>query len=296
MIADRFNGRFLVALSLTLFAAGCEKTTEPNEAAPGAGGTATLARRSAIAVSSPYLEVAVREVACRDVPMERLAGPSMCPGHFDMRPSQISELARCGLLVRFDFQQALDQRLADRRENACHVAAIAAPGGLCLPDTYVSICRQVAESLVRPALLTRSEADARLAKLAERMVSLRRDVTRQIEAVRLRDCPVLTSGHQADFCRWLGLRVVAEISSADSSRFLDLDEAIKAGEAAGVRLVVANEPEGRRAADAVADRLRAQVVVFANFPDPDKEPAFDDLVRRNVAALLALDPLREKRP
>jgi ABC-type Zn uptake system ZnuABC Zn-binding protein ZnuA len=107
---------------------------------------------------------------------------------------------------------------------------------------------------------------------------------------------VLASGHQADFCRWLGLKMVAEISSADSSSIRDLDEALKAGEAAGVRIVVANEPEGRRAADALTERLHARVVVFANFPQPDKEAAFDDLVRRNLAALLNAGESGEKRP
>ena len=106
---------------------------------------------------------------------------------------------------------------------------------------------------------------------------------------------MLASGHQADFCRWLGFRVVKEISTADNSRVVDLDEAIKAGEAAGVRVIVANEPEGRRAADAVADRLQARVVVFANFPEPAKEPAFDDLVRRNLAAILEPGHAGERR-
>jgi len=283
----KFNW-LLTALSLILLAAGCEKTAKP--------GTAVLASGAPVAVSNPYLEAAVREVLCRDLPMVRMAGSSMCPGHFDMRPSQMSELARCGLLVRFDFQKALDERLDDRREKACQVAAVGAPGGLCVSDTYVSVCRQVAESLVRAGLLGRSEADARLAKLADRMALLRRYATRQMEAGRLAGRPVLASGHQADFCRWLGLRVVAEISSADNSRVLDLDQAVKRGAAAGVRLVVANEPEGRHAADAVADRLGAQVVVFANFPEPDKQPAFDNLVRRNLAAVLKPGPPGENRP
>jgi len=207
----------------------------------------------------------------------------MCPGHFDMRPSQISEMTRCGLLVRFDFQKELDEKL---RADSCQTAAIGVHGGLCVPDTYISACRQVADCLVRADFLGRPEADARLVKLAERMASLRQEVGRQIEAGRLRGAPVLASGHQTDFCRWLGLRLIAEISSADSCSIRDLDEALKAGEAAGVRIVVANEPEGRRSADALAERLRARVVVFANFPEPAKEPAFDNLVRQNVAALL----------
>ena len=293
MIASQPNARLLTGTLVILLVVGCEKAAQPSNGLPASGAAVVLPKDAPVAVSSPYLEAAVREVLCRDVPMVRLAGPSMCPGHFDMRPSQISELARCGLLVRFDFQQALDEKL---RTNSCQTAAIGVHGGLCVPDTYISTCRQVADHFVRADFLSRSEADARLAKLAERMASLRQEVERQIKAGRLRGAPVLASGHQADFCRWLGLQMVAEISSADSSSIRDLDEALKAGEAAGVRIVVANEPEGRRSADALAERLHARVVVFANFPQPDKEAAFDDLVRRNLAALLNAGESGEKRP
>ena len=83
------------------------------------------------------------------MPLVRMAGPSMCPGHYDTRPSEIKALSRCGLLLRFDFQQGLDRPLADRGEKSCQVAAVTAVGGLCMPDTYVSVCRQVADCLVR---------------------------------------------------------------------------------------------------------------------------------------------------
>jgi zinc transport system substrate-binding protein len=235
-------------------------------------------------------------VLSRDVPMVRLAGPSMCPGHFDMRPSQISDLAHCGLLVRFDFQRELDARFTVKQGNSRQTAAITVHGGLCVPDTYVSACRQVAEHLVKADFLTRAEADTRLAKLADRMASLRQEVERRIKDSHLHDAPVLASGHQADFCRWLELRMIAEISNADGCSIRDLDEALKAGQSAGVQIVVANEPEGRRSADALAERLHAKVVVFANFPDPNKKPAFDDMVRRNLAALLETCHSDEKQP
>ena len=51
--------------------------------------------------------------------------------------------------------------------------------------------------------------------------------------------------------------------------------------------MVANRPEGRRAADALAKRLGAQVVVLGNFPDPQEGHAlFDDLLRANVNLLI----------
>ena len=122
-----------------------------------------------------------------------------------------------------------------------------------------------------PSSVGRSEADARLAKLAERMALLRQEVERQIEAARLARRSRVGQRTSSRLLPLAGAaKVVAEISSADASSIRDLDEALKAGQAAGVRIVVANEPEGRRSADALAERLDARVVVFANFPEPDR--------------------------
>ena len=184
---------------LMFVAVGCNKNRPSNTDLPQLGGVAASPKDLPVAVSSPYLEAAVREVLPQGVPIVRLAGPSMCPGHFDMRPSQISELARCGLLVRFDFQKKLDEKLV----NECQTAAITVRGGLCVPETYLSACRQVADHLVQAGFLSRAEADARLAKLADRMTALRQEVEHQVQAGNLHDAPVLASGHQADFCDWL---------------------------------------------------------------------------------------------
>jgi zinc transport system substrate-binding protein len=249
-----------------------------------------------IAVSSPYLEAAIRDVLRRDMPIVRMAGPSMCPGHFDMRPSQISQLARCRLLVRFDFQQALDAKLADRAGRSPQSLGVALPGGMCEPDSYLAACRQIADYLPTTGEMDQTEADRRMAEIADRMTALTSDVRQAIDAAGLRNAPVLTSGHQSGFCRWLGLRCVAAYSAADTAGVSELDEAIQAGNVDGVQIIVANQPEGRRLADALADRFDARVVVFANFPEADEAMAFDNLVRRNLAALLAVDRSGEDQP
>jgi hypothetical protein len=99
---------------------------------------------------------------------------------------------------------------------------------------------------------------------------------------------VLASGHQRDFCEWLGLRVVGTFRGADVAGTGELQEAIRAGGKASVGHVVANRPEGRRVADALAGRLGARVVVFDNFPESGGEGSgFDALVRANVGRLIA---------
>jgi zinc transport system substrate-binding protein len=288
----RANLCLLYGIAAAAFVAGCENVGRSTDiAAPVAP-----SENAPVAVSSPYLEVALREIMGQDLPLVRLAGPTMCPGHYDVRPSQIRDLARCGLLIRFDFQQSLDAKFSQQPAGQRQTLAVRVSGGLCVPESYLSACRQIADHFVAAGSLGRRDADHRLARLGRRMAALGEMATRRIEAVGLRGAPVLAGGHQADFCRWLGLRVAGEMFAADTAGTSDIEQSVKDAQAAGVRIIVANEPEGRRAADALADHLHARVVVFGNFPSPDEEWPFDALVRRNIAALLAAAPPDVERP
>ncbi len=274
----------LPAVGLLLFgAAGCS---------PPAGGSvepsavASDAPPAALAVSSPYLAAVVGDLVGEALPMVALAEPGMCPGHFDLRPSLIRRAVECRLLVRFAFQQSLDGRLAGGGRTPPEVVAVELAGGMCEPASYADAARQVADALVANGLLERADADARLADVAARMDALTDWAAEQIAAAGLDGAPVLTSGHQAAFARSLGLDVAATFSAADTALPSQINQAVKQGQAAGVRLIVANLPEGRQLADALADRLDAAVVVFGNFPEADGPEAFDRLVRGNVTALV----------
>ena len=290
----------LVALVLTI--GGCGPATD---------------KTTRMAVSSPYIGAAVRDLLGDETPLINLAGPNMCPGHFDMRPSQLRELAACRMLLRFDFQEGLDRKLAGRNKGP-KIVAVTALGGLCVPQTYLSVCRQLARQFTADGTLGRTDAERRLSKIERRMAGLQAEAKLAIDAAGLHEAPVICSEHQADFCRWLGLRVAARFTGADTASTGGIDRAVSAAASAGAKIVVANRPEGRRAADALADRLTAGVVVFDNFPDPSvshangatkphdgqKMPtdqpvrpadadqrfaAFDAMVRANISALTQLN-------
>jgi zinc transport system substrate-binding protein len=265
----------LVCLLVAAVAAGC------GQVAPATNTGAD------VAVTSPYLEAVVRDLLGQSVSIVPLAGPAMCPGHFDMQPSQIERLVSCRLVLRFDFQDALADKLAARLGEGATIVAIPTSGGMCDPDGYVDACHRGADALVDAGLLSRADADSRLAVVARRMAELATWMNAQIDAAHLRGTPVLASQHQEAFCRLLGLNVVATFSAADSATASAMEDAVAASEKAGVKWIIANLPEGRRMADVLADRLGATVIVFGNFPEPDEEQSFDALVRRNVNHLTA---------
>jgi ABC-type Zn uptake system ZnuABC Zn-binding protein ZnuA len=239
-----------------------------------------------VAASSTYLAAAARDLLGADEPVLELAEPGTCPGHFDLRPSQVTKLRACRVLLRFDFQSAWDAKLADLAAGGLRIAPITAGGGLCVPDTYLGVCRQVALAFEGGGLLSHAQAEARLNDISDRLRQLTTWTQEQVTAAELPRRTVLTSRHQADFCRFLGLNVVGVFNSPDAASVQEINQAICTGK--GVWLVIANEPEGTDLADALADRLAARLVVFANFPAADEHGGrFDELVRSNVRRLLA---------
>jgi len=274
-----------ILLVLTGMLAGCTGANDP-AAEARAGARGARANNAPIAVTSTYLAAALADLLGERTALLPLAAPGMCPGHFDLRPSQVRQLRQCGLLVRFDFQQSLDSRLSDHATDPPEIVSVRLPGGMCEPASYQAACEQLAVALVRLGRLGQTEADARLAAIADRIEQLSTWSVTRIEQAGLAAAPVLCSGHQAGFCRFLGLNAVATFSAADTAQPSQIDRAVKQGQQQAVRLIVANLPEGRQLADALADRLGATVVVFGNSPEGDATDAFDQLVRRNVEALI----------
>lgn len=255
-------------------------------AAVGCDRSAAGASGPTVAVSNTYLEAALHDVVGPAVPVFRLAPPGACPGHFDLRPSQITALRASRLVLRFDFQADLEQRLGTGGATGPRIAAVTIPGGLCEPPSYLSACRQVAEAAVDAGLLERTTADARLDAISQRLDELNVWTRQRVGEARLPGAAVVTSRHQAAFCRFLGLNVVATFTGADTASIEEISAAIRDGTPA--RAVVANAPEGRRLADALGQRLGVPVVVFDNFPaEASGGTGFDALVRGNVERLVA---------
>jgi zinc transport system substrate-binding protein len=86
------KGSVVASVLLGLALMGCQRSDAPT------GGVK-------VATTTSYLECAARDLLSEHFTVLRLAEPGTCPGHFDMRPSQVTELRQCRALRRFDFQK-----------------------------------------------------------------------------------------------------------------------------------------------------------------------------------------------
>jgi ABC-type Zn uptake system ZnuABC Zn-binding protein ZnuA len=267
---------YILALSVacSLFTAGCEnKADEQN--------------RAEIAVTNSYLGCAVFDLCGGDTEILCLAPPGMCPGHFDISPSQVSRLCDCRMLLLFDFQKQVAETLSRVKEKGLKTALVEESGGLCVPETYLDICQQVSDILSTEYPERAVQYKQRLQAIEKNLKRLKQELLEDIRQAGISSAKVLASNYQADFANWLGLQTIATFIGSDIETVTGIDNCIRKAKGQNVQFVIANKQEGTALAKALAERLDSKAVAFSNFPEFMGEAhGFDTLLRANVDALV----------
>ena len=264
---------FTFSSACALLVVGCENKTDDESHAE-------------IAVTNSYLGCVVLDLCGDDTEILCLAPPGMCPGHFDISPSQVQELCDCRMLLLFDFQKPVVQTLSRVKERGLKTALVEKPGGLCVPETYLAICREVSDILSSEYPERQALFQQRLEVIGNNLTQLRQEFSEKMQQAGISSAKVLTSNHQADFANWLGFETIATFVGSDIETVAGIDHCIRKAEGQDVRFVIANKQEGTALAKALAERLGARAVVFRNFPElRGRARGFDALLRANVETL-----------
>jgi len=267
----------LISATVTIWPTGCENKN--------AG-----AKRYEIAAANSYLQCVAQDVCGNQTDILGLAPPGMCPGHFDISPSQVNELCNCKILFVFDFQQNIEKALPRIKDKGLKTYCIAPQPGLCIPDTYLSTVKQVVEILSGETPSQRNYYVSRLSEIENRMKSLGRELPGLIEQSELKNSNVIVSQHQEEFAKWLGLNPVSVFSGRDTMTPTQINHNLQEAEQNKIDFIIANKQDGTEFAEALADHLKTKLVVFSNFPEKKSSPTlqsgFDALLRDNVNNLL----------
>ena len=240
-----------------------------------------------IAVTNSYLGCVVLGLCSDDTEVLCLAPPGMCPGHFDISPLQVKQLCDCRMLLLFDFQKQIAETLSRVKKRGLKTALVEKTGGLCVPENYLAVCREVSGILSSEYPEMNARYQQKLENIENDLKHLREELLEKVRKAGISSAKVLASNHQADFVNWLGLETIATFVGSDIETVTGIDHCIRKAEGQDVRFVIANKQEGTAMAKALAERLGARAVVFSNFPELRGEAnGFDALLRANVDALL----------
>ena len=273
----KYGFAFLFLLSVTASLCGCKQAAERD-------------KQPEIAVSNSYLCSVVKDICAEQMEVMSLAPPGMCPGHFDISPSQVNQLGGCSILLLFDFQEKIGDALSRLKQRGLKIQTVECPEGLCLPETYLTIARSAADLLSQDNPDRKTQYEKCLEQIKNRLDELIAGIHKKMEESGLLDARVVASGHQAVFADWLGLDVVATFAGSDIETPGSINQCLQQAKDKDVRFVIANKQEGTVLAAALAERLDAEVVIFSNFPTGQSDtagmPDFDGLLLENISNLL----------
>jgi zinc transport system substrate-binding protein len=240
-----------------------------------------------IAVTNSYLQCIVQDLCGQETQVLCLTPPGMCPGHFDISPSQVQQLRQCELLLLFDFQEKIVDSLSRLQKNGLETVLIKMPAGLCVPETYLAACQQVSKVLSRKYPAKAGQYQQKMESIGQRLDELGQELLTNVKRSDAESAKILVSDHQASFVQWLGLETVATFVGSDIETVSNINHCLQKSADTDVQFIIANKQEGSSLARALAERLQARVIVFSNFPENDiGAHGFDQLIRRNVEALL----------
>ncbi len=243
-----------------------------------------------IAVANSYLKAVLEDVCSNQQQIISLVPPGMCPGHFDISPSQVNQLCNCKILFVFDFQQNIEKAIPRIKDKGLKMCSIAPPQGLCIPDTYLAIVKQIVAALSEEKPSRQAYYEYRLVEIENRMKSLSRELLEQIEQSKLENSYVIVSQHQVEFAQWLGLNPVSVFSGRDTMTPTQINHNLQEAGQNKINFVIANKQEGTEFAEAFAEHLKTKLVVFSNFPEENtlhtQLPGFDALLHENVNNLI----------
>lgn len=282
---QKAGGRLLKGAALALFVLFVSSYAAlPLQAGPAA-------KKPVIAVSTTLLEAGVRDLYGDSVKTFRIMPPGACPGHYDMTPRDLKAITEADVVVLHAYQEHMGRKLAGSGLSSKPVVLVPEEGSMIVPEGYSDMLRFLSKKLPEnvPGL---SKPGARLEK-ALKKVSESAAEAKETASGKLEGVPVAAAFFQADFCRWLDMKVVAEIdagSDVSVSRFHRIMMSARQGNAA---MVVGNRQSGQKEYEVLAKRLDVPLVVLSNFPEADAKSPYRELLLSNVKALVSALPSSE---
>jgi zinc transport system substrate-binding protein len=211
--------------------------------------------------------------------VEAILPPGQCPGHYDVKLSDIEKIKKAVLTVSFRGISFM----GGAASGGSQITVDTAGRNWMAPDSYVYGLRLLADELAKRFPEQKSAIMARREQ-AIREVRAEADLLiERIKGAGLFGKAVVASSMQKEPLEWMGFRVVAEYGRPEATSTREMIELARAGRMEKAVLVVDNLQSGPDAGRGVAETLKTPRVVLTNFPS---ENGYLATLKENVDSVI----------
>ena len=221
--------------------------------------------------------------------------PAQCPGHFDVKPSDIQKLADADLFLLGGWQgEMFSQELIDSANNPyLTVVTLDIPSdpqsNWMTPSVQQEAVDRIATALSQVDIQN-STSYQDLAAIYKNQIELKAaEIEEKLAGENLSATNVICSGMQAAFLKWVGLNVVTFYGRPDSLTPQVVKDLVDKGREENVTLIIDNLQSGQDAGAGIAEELDCDRIILSNFPGGfDNTETWEKAIDENIRRILEI--------
>lgn len=251
------------------------------------GCTPASSDRLAVCVTTTLIESAARQIGGDRVSVTTLIAPGTCPGHSDLRPKEVTNVSRSGLLLMHGYEKPVRKILDSLGKKRPRVRTIDVTGNWLIPDNYIRASRLVARALTESDPSGSAYYKSRLKTLEAECRAAAVDSRKRAQRAGAGRLKVVCANQQREFVEWLGFDVPMSYGRSEELTPRIVTDLARAGRASRVRLVADNLQSGPSTGAQLARDIGAAHVTLSSFPGGFKATdTWQRLLGDNVNRLL----------
>ncbi len=244
-----------------------------------------------IMAGSSLITDIIQDISDGKLETRTLIPPGVCPGHYDMKPSDIVALANSKAFFIHDYQQNF-QNIAGAVEAADNpdliIKVIDVPDMPMVPQVQAETTDKIARALGEIDPENSAYYQEKATERAQAILVKGAEVKNKLQDANVSGVKVLCVEYQAGFAEWAGFDVVATYGRPEDLSVADVEQLITEAKQAGVALVIDNLQSGAASnSEAMAQDIGAVQVTISNFPGGfENTETWEKAIDKNVDLLL----------
>jgi len=275
----------VLLLTLVVLPLGCTSEATPN---------------LKVVTTTSLIASIVEKVGGDKVQVANIIPPAQCPGHFDVKPSDIQMLADAQLFLTHGWQgEMFSTDLIESADNPeLKVVSLNIPGNWMTPTVQAQAVGNITSTLaeIDPQNASYYQNNARSQQAA--ITAKGNELKARLEAGNLSQFNVICSEQITGLVQWTGFNVIASYGRPEDLSIKDLQDLIEKAKEASVALVIDNLQSGFNAGEAMVQDIGAIQVTLSNFPGGlDDTETWEKAVEKDVDLMLeALASYQSNKP
>lgn len=207
----------------------------------------------------------VQEVGGDKVDVISLVQPGVCPDHFDVRPSIISEVNTASLIVYHGIEPWLDGLIEASDNRNVKKLFLSGPWGT--PPLAIDKINSIKNALIEIDPQNKEYYKKNAEAISRELEELNQKILEDAKEHEVSNYKAIVMSWQAAFAQWIGLEIVNTYPPPETMSIQNVQNLVKIGKEEGVTFIIDNLQSGTSLGTQMAGEIGCRHIAFSNFPE-----------------------------